>query len=250
MRAFWIAWQLLTRLPAPAVEFSARAAGRSVVFYPAIGLVVGAVLAGVQAALAGADVLLVAALIVVAWVAVTGGLHLDGLADSADAWAGSHGDRRRALAIMKDSRSGPAGVTVVVLILLAKFAALTVLVRAGDWPALIAAPLLGRTAIVFLFLTTSYVRRRGLGAPQAAHLPRGIAWAVSAAAALVVAAGMCLHGAWVVGAALLVTVLMRRLMNRLLGGTTGDTLGAACEVVELVSLVTMALLLPVAATAS
>ena len=59
-----------------------------------------------------------------ALIALTGGLHLDGLADSADAWVGGFGDRARTLEIMKDPRSGPAGVTAIVSLLLLKCAAL------------------------------------------------------------------------------------------------------------------------------
>jgi adenosylcobinamide-GDP ribazoletransferase len=242
MRAFWIAWQLLTRLPSPSVRFGAEAAGRSVAFYPAIGLIIGGILAGLHAVLAGADAWLAAALILAAWVSITGGLHLDGLADSADAWAGSHGDRRRALTIMKDARSGPAGVTAVVLVLLLKFAALAVLLRAGTGFALVAAPVLGRGAIVFLFLTTPYVRPRGLGAPQAAHLATG-----SASLALgIVVSGVALmlgaEGAWAVAAALAMALLLRHRMRRLLGGVTGDTLGASCEIMEALTLVVLALI--------
>lgn len=241
MRAFWIAWQLLTRLPSPSVHFSAQAAGRSVAFYPVIGLIIGGILAGMHAVLAGVDAWLAAALILAVWVAVTGGLHLDGLADSADAWAGSHGDRRRALTIMKDARSGPAGITVVVLVLLLKFAALAALLRAGTAFALVAAPTLGRGAIVLLFLTTPYVRPRGLGAPQAAHLAVGSASLALGVVVSAVAYVLAIPGAWTAAAVLATVLLLRRQMRQLLGGVTGDTLGASCEIIEALTLIVLAL---------
>ena len=88
-----------------------------------------------------------------AWVGVTGALHLDGLADSADAWVGGIGRSHRTLAIMKDPRSGPAGVVAVVLLLVLKFAALASLpgARGCRW---FLAPMLGRTALTAAFVTT------------------------------------------------------------------------------------------------
>lgn len=78
------------------------------------------------------------------WVGLSGGLHLDGLADTADAWIGGHADRQRTLEIMKDPRSGPIAVVVLLLVLLLKFAALVVLLGQGAWAGLLLAPWLGR----------------------------------------------------------------------------------------------------------
>jgi adenosylcobinamide-GDP ribazoletransferase len=72
-----------------------------------------------------------AALLLTVWVLLSGGLHLDGLADSADAWLGGFGDRERTLTIMKDPRSGPIAVVVLVLVLLLKFCALAGVDRAA-----------------------------------------------------------------------------------------------------------------------
>ena len=80
--------------------------------------------------LEGASPLLQAALLLALWVALTGALHLDGLADSADAWLGGFGDPARTLEIMKDPRSGPVAVVVLVLLLLLKFSALLVVLQA------------------------------------------------------------------------------------------------------------------------
>lgn len=241
MRAFWVAMQLLTRLPTPrSVPADAEERGRSVLFYPLVGLLIGALLAGVQRLLATTDPGLQSALVLLIWVLLTGGLHLDGLADSADAWAGSHGDRDKALSIMKDTASGPAGVAAVVLALLLKFAALPVLIRDNFWPGLIVAPVLGRAAIVLLFLTAPYVRPQGLGAAQAAHMPRGPAVAVLVVAALA-AIGVGRVGIWALAAALALLLILRAMMLNRLGGITGDTLGAACELVEAAAVAAMAL---------
>jgi len=271
MRAFWLALQFLTRLPTPRVEIDAATRGASVLFYPLVGLLVGGLLLLLHWPLATTDAALEAALLLLAWVLITGGLHLDGLADSADAWLGSHdsrdggrsgllpsrgttpslegggnaasgdGNRERALAIMKDPYTGPAGAAAVVLVLLVKFAALSALLWESAWEALIVAPLLGRAALVALLLTTPYVRPNGIGAEHAAHLPRAVAAGVLVITAVVAVAGLQWDGLWLLAAAATVIYGLRFLMLRRLGGTTGDTLGASCEIVEATVLVTLAL---------
>jgi adenosylcobinamide-GDP ribazoletransferase len=175
------------------------------------------------------------------WVLLTGGLHLDGLADSTDAWAGSHGDRDKALNIMKDAASGPAGVTAVTLILLVKFAALSVLIRENTWSALLIAPVLGRAAIVLLLLTTPYVRLEGLGAAQAAFLSRRPAIMALIISAVAIT-GFGSTGIWALAAALGLWWILRTMMIRRLGGATGDTFGASCELIETAALVVTALI--------
>lgn len=241
MKAFWVALQFLTRLPTPRlVSTSPEERGRSVPFYPLVGLIIGTLIAGLQYLLAAADTGLQSALVLLAWVLFTGGLHLDGLADSADAWAGSHGDRGKALRIMKDAASGPAGVAAVTLVLLVKLAALSALIRQNAWPTLILAPVLGRMAIVFLFLTTPYVRSEGLGAAQSSLLPRSLAVIV-----LVLFVVFIIVSGWaaIIGmlAAAGMLLMLRAMMMRRLGGMTGDTLGAACELIETAVVVAAAL---------
>ncbi|MCR4300982.1 MAG: adenosylcobinamide-GDP ribazoletransferase [Sulfuricaulis sp.] len=241
MRFFWIALQFLTRLPVPrSTSTSPEDRGRSVPFYPLVGLLLGALMVGMQTLLTSADVGLQSALVLVLWVLLTGGLHLDGLADSADAWAGSHGDRERALRIMKDAACGPAGVAAVTLILLIKFAALSVLLRENIWAGLIIAPVLGRAALVLLFLTTPYIRPEGLGAAQATFLPRRSAIAALFISAIVMM-GFGLAGIWALAVSLGMLLVLRAMMVHRLGGATGDTFGAACELIETAVLVSMVL---------
>lgn len=242
MRAFWLALQFLTRLPVPQIaECTAKDRGRSVLYYPVVGLLIGAALTGFLFLLVDADPGLRAALLLLVWVLLTGALHLDGLADSADAWLGGRGDRARTLEIMKDSRSGPAAVVAVALVLIVKFAALSALTHAAYWPALVLAPLLGRAALVLLFLITPYVRAEGIGAVHAANLPRGGATIILLTVAIPAPVFLGYAGLWPVVAALAMVWLLRRLMLQRLGGATGDTLGASCEIVEAAVLVVMAL---------
>lgn len=237
-----IALQFLTRLPIRLPRMpEPEQLGRSLLWYPLVGLLLGLLLVALHGLLGEAPAPLHAALLLAAWVGLSGALHLDGLADSADAWIGGFGDRERTLAIMKDPRSGPIAVVVLVVVLLLKFAALLALLEEGAGAALLLAPLLGRSALLALFLSTPYVRPGGLGQSLAEHLPRKAARAVSLGTAA--ACPLLFGGAGALAlllAAALFLYLRRRLLARL-GGTTGDTAGALLELVECGVLVGLAL---------
>ena len=96
------------------------------------------------------------------WVAITGGLHLDGLADCADAWVGGFGNRQRSLAIMKDPAAGPIAVLVLVLLLLLKWSLISSIIEKQALSVLLLTPLLGRLAILMLMSTSDYIRTGGL----------------------------------------------------------------------------------------
>ncbi len=236
MTAFRVALQFLTILPVHlARPASPQTIGRSLLWYPLVGGLIGAGLLALAAAAHPLESGVKAALILTAWVLMTGTLHLDGLADSADAWVGGFGDRARTLAIMKDPACGPAGVTALVLVLLLKFAALQALLAQGRlWP-LVLAPLWGRTALVALFATTPYVRPGGLGEALARHLPRR-----AALGTVLISLSLALpfSQTWPAGLAALGAFFgLRRQMGRRLGGTTGDTAGALVEITETAVLV-------------
>ena len=233
MSAFLIALQFLTRLPISLPGMRAPAAvGRSLLSYPLVGLLLGAVLLSAQWALQGQAPTLQAALLLILWVGLTGGLPLDAVADSTDAWAGGFRDRERTLAIMQDPRSGPIAVVVLVLLLLLKFAALLALLQADQPLALLLAPWIARGLLPLLFFSTPYVRPGGLGALLAAHLPRAELpwWLAGHAVLLILLSGWA--GLLALLAALLLFAGLRRLMCQRLGGTTGDTAGALVELVE------------------
>ncbi|MDX9664726.1 adenosylcobinamide-GDP ribazoletransferase [Pseudomonas sp. P5_152] len=242
MLPMWIALQFLSSLPIrlPGMP-SPQELGRSLLFYPLVGLLFGGLLWGLNGLLGGAPALLHAAILLTVWVVLSGGLHLDGLADSADAWLGGFGDRERTLTIMKDPRSGPIAVVTLVLVLLLKFAALLALIEQQATVALILAPLLGRTALLGLFLTTPYVRAGGLGQALADHLPRqaGRRVLLLSALACVLIAGW--GGVIALVVAVGVFAGVRHLMMRRLGGTTGDTAGALLELLEVAVLMALAL---------
>ncbi len=243
-RELAVAVQFLTRIPVPssAVLAEAETQGRSVLYYPLVGALIGGLLCVLFYSMGGDAGILRAALILTLWVGVTGALHIDGLADLADGWVGGHGDRERTLEIMKDSRSGPVAVVLVTLLLLVKFAALDVLVGRGVWSALLLVPVIGRAGLVAALCYLPYARPGGIGEVLANHLPRDRAGRVLAASALL----LPLFWGWV-GLLILLLItgfflLLRQALNNRLGGITGDAAGAVCELLEAVALVFLVLL--------
>lgn len=241
IRHLFLAIAFLTRIPVPALgRLEATDFARAALFYPLVGLLVGALLCLPMALFPHAPAILLAAILTVLWAAVTGGLHLDGLADSADAWLGGYGDVEKTHRILKDPLVGTAGVVALAGVLLLKFAALVVLLERGAWLLILLAPALGRALVLLLFLTTPYVRAGGLASAVTEHLPRTSAWWVTLATLVLVSlvslTGLCvvLLGFW----------LLRRIMVQRLQGCTGDTAGATVEIGEMLWLVGVALALP------
>jgi len=246
-RALLIAGRFLTRLPFPDPgTLSGPDLGRSVAFYPLVGLLIGLLLWGLSSLLAGLAIPapdLSAALVLVAWVWLTGGLHLDGLADTADAWIGGLGNRERTLEIMKDPRSGPFAVVALVLVLLCKWAAIAALISEGVTAGLIWIPALARAQLPILMLSTPYARPEGMGA-AGIHLGHFASWAgpgLALAASTLFLGPKALILALVAG---ILFLLWRRAMMARIGGYTGDTAGAVVELGETLMLVAAVPFLP------
>jgi adenosylcobinamide-GDP ribazoletransferase len=241
-RALSLAVQFLTVLPwgrsvqvEPHSNFADQ--GRSLIWYPVVGLMLGGLLTGLSGLLP-APFYVTAALTVVLWAVVTGGLHLDGLADCADAWMGGLGDRDKTLRLLKDPLCGAMGVLSLVLVLLLKTAALAAMIFSGHWGWLWAVPLLSRLSLLLLFLSTPYVRPQGLGEVLAQYFPRPLARGV-----ILLAISVCLWflpmllwGLWMLVAILVFAALRWAALKRL-GGFTGDVAGAQVELIEVALLV-------------
>ncbi|WP_071872854.1 adenosylcobinamide-GDP ribazoletransferase [Atopomonas hussainii] len=243
MRPALIALQFLTLLP---IKMSSpptlREQGYSLAFYPWVGLLLGALLCLLLSLVGDSSPALQAGLLLTAWVVLTGGLHLDGLADSADGWLGGLGNRERTLEIMRDPRCGSVAVITLVLVLLLKWLALWSLLEGSlpVWPVLLAVPLLSRASLPLLLLNTPNARPDGLADQLRRNAPAALC-RVSAYAGLVMAVAL-LFGAWLALAmtALLAWLLLRS-MQRRLGGVTGDTAGAWVELIECTLLLGLAL---------
>lgn len=146
MTGFLIAVQFLTRLPTPRVRSDAASFAASMRWFPAVGLLIGGLVAAGGWAGGRIDSWTGALVSLVLWVIVTGALHLDGLADIADARGAAHKDRDRLLAVLADPHAGSFGVVAVVIQLVAKLVLLHGLIDAGQFAALVLIPFAARIA--------------------------------------------------------------------------------------------------------
>ena len=179
---------------------------------------------------------MVGGLLAASLAALTGGFHLDGVADLFDAAGGGRGDRARMLAIMRDSRIGAHGAVALVLILLVKTAALADLVSRRDLLPLLACPALGRWAVTPLLAFFPYARAEGVGRAFSGRVGRGQV-AVASGIVILVVGVLGLRMALPAVGALASAVALGLWLRRLLGGLTGDVYGAAVEIAETTALV-------------
>jgi adenosylcobinamide-GDP ribazoletransferase len=228
------AFALLSRLPLPNHRGTGAASAWA---WP----LVGAVLGGIGAALASAALWLgvtpgvTAALVLALGAMLTGGLHEDGLSDTADGLYGGW-TRERRLEIMKDSRVGSYGVLALVLVTLARWSALTaILVYGGHWAALVATGALSRApmALVMALLPNA----RGEGLSHATGRPTPATALVAVGLALVLAVALTGWTAVPLAfATLAATVALAVSALRRIGGQTGDILGATQQLAEVACL--------------
>lgn len=252
--AWRAALSLFTVIPARApAELDADALARAMFWLPVVGLLMGLIAAGGLAigAAGGLSVLrqlLGAAVAVALLAALTGGLHLDGLADTADG-LGSRRPAAGALAIMRRPDIGPLGVVTLVLVLLLQVTALAAVPR--GWPAVAALVLAAVTGRVAAVLATGVPAARpgGLGALVAGRTGRAgrVATGLVLLAAVVPAglalggAAAALRGLAAALAGLLAGGLVSRAARRRLGGMTGDVFGAIIELSGAIVLLVLAL---------
>lgn len=234
LRGLAAAIAFLTRVPVGRlVELDARDIARGGALFPLVGAGIGAVVGGLTQMLAGSLTAPLAALVGLAAGAVlTGVLHLDGLADTADAFGAT--TRERALEIMRDHAVGAYGTVALVLDLALKAVALSVLASRHD--ALryaVCAGATARAAPVVLSAALPYARRSGTGNALSGTGPLRVALAV----AIAVAFALVLHAPLTLAAGAGVVLVAGLAARRALGGVTGDVLGAAAELTEAVALV-------------
>jgi adenosylcobinamide-GDP ribazoletransferase len=230
--------QFLTRLPVPGVaEFSPLDLARSAAWFPFVGLVLGAIVGLVTFALDYRNPVIAGFVGLVAWVWLTGALHLDGLADLADALGASHRDPERLFAVLADPHLGTFGMVSVVLVLMLKAAALAWLPQ----EALLALPLLLAWSRLGTLAWARWLRPLKPGQGERFTWQLSVGWIAFWSVLLLVASAAI---APVLCAAPLIIAAWGWWLRVRLGGMTGDCLGAGVEVTE------AALLLLVALTSS
>ncbi|NNK78920.1 MAG: adenosylcobinamide-GDP ribazoletransferase [Litoreibacter sp.] len=240
-----VALSLLTRLPTPDPDWTvSRPAACAAWAYPLAGMLVAGIagLIGAMALALGAIPGLSAAVSLTALILMTGAMHEDGLADTADGFWGGW-DKARRLEIMKDSRIGTYGVIALVLTLLMRWLALTAIFAAGSTMlSLIAAAVLSRAAMVGVMTVLPNARDDGLSR-STGRPPRETAFSAGAIALVLVLAGFGVSGIALVLAACLGACVVGGLASAKIGGQTGDVLGATQQISEILVLAALTLVL-------
>lgn len=237
MNSFILLLQFATRLPLPLkTNYSPKEIAKGVKYFPLVGLILGGIIYGFyRIAVNFLPPLPLGVILLVISIYLTGGLHLDGLADTADG-LGSSRSREDTLAIMKDSRIGAMGVIALVSLLLLKFSLFASLQSAISLPMLLLPPVLGRWGMVWGMAVFPSGRQEGLGKAFAEFTGK---WDLLLSMVFTLLIAFLVAGAWGIYLLLLAggyACLFHRWITKRLGGITGDTLGAACETGEVFSM--------------
>ena len=238
MKRIILAITFLTRLPLPTPKIiTSQDIAGSTPFFPIVGLILGGILVGVDYLCSQFwNPLVTNTAIVISLIAFTGGLHLDGMMDTCDGIF-SNKDRDRMLEIMRDSRLGAMGVLGGICLILMKVAFLYSIKGEMRIPALLIFPMIGRWAMVYAVSFFPYARTTsGLGKSYVEHSKRyhvliASIWVFAVAIPLLLWKAIPIF--LVIGFA---TWLMAFRLSKRLGGLTGDTYGAICEIMETLTL--------------
>ena len=247
---FLDALRFLTIIPLPRREASPEELGRSVAYFPVVGLIIGLFLAALgwllELILPSA---IVSVLLIVSLAVISGALHLDGLADTCDGIAG-HRTVAARWQVMHDSRVGGFGIVGVCLLLLVKYVSLNSVPQHLLMITLVIMPVISRWAMVYALFAYPYARPSGLGKA----FKQGANWQkFTLATFITVAVAMGLTGlinnsySYLAGLAVMVgtwiiIVIMVAYLKRKFAGLTGDTYGAVNEVAEVCVLILICLL--------
>lgn len=247
MRRFLLALQFLTRIPVRLAKVEDADFPASMTWFPAVGAVIGMVLALAfyllhVLALPGEAI---AAMVLVVSVVITGGLHLDGLSDCADGFYAGR-SKEDVLRIMDDSHIGAMGTIVICCALLARYGLLVGLletVSAADMAAtLIVSTTVSRWAMVFSSVVLAPAKEHGLGHRFVVGLRRPH-WIIATIMACVFSIVLMeMNGLILLVTGLILTLVTAIFVKRRIGGLTGDTLGATCEIAEVGTLFAACLL--------
>ena len=235
MKPFFAALQFLTIVPLPqGWSGDHRALSKSITFFPIIGLMIGISAAAVFIGLNTALPQLPASVIAVIYLmGISGGLHMDGLADTADGFFSAR-PRDKILDIMRDSHTGAMGVMAIVSVLVLKVSLFASIPSPLCVPTIILMPVAGRCALTIVMTLLPYARKEGGLASlfQASRSWHQIPWVFFV---LVATSWIAMQWSGLVAAVFSLFVILgfAGYSRQKIGGFTGDTLGAACELAEM-----------------
>jgi len=235
MRLFILTLQFLTRIPINVdLKASEEDFAKGVVYFPVVGLIIGAidlaVLAAASYVLGGIFPVICC---ILASTAITGGLHIDGLADTCDGIFSSR-TRDRMLEIMRDSRIGTNGAIAIVFDYLLKLSLLAMLSGKGLYLAVLLSPVAAKTLVVLLMKTSVYARSGpGLGGLYLEKQTWGATVGAAVIGLLIISLVSGIWGIAALAGCAVICFLYRSFIYSKLQGMTGDTLGAANELLEI-----------------
>lgn len=243
MKRFLLALQFLTIIPLKVRQFTARDLTKSVTYFPLVGLLLGFILAAVHKLLLLLNFapLSIDIIVIVLLIAFTGGLHLDGLADTSDALL-SRKNKEEMLRIMRDSHIGVMGVLALISIILLKIALLSSINITAKTTALLLMCMLSRWTLVWSMFLFPYARQEG----KAKLFMQGVNPKTLCCATIITLLMAVflykLKGFIILLIIALIAYLINRFIHSKVGGISGDTLGAVNEIMELTVLFGLCLL--------
>lgn len=234
-----VAFQFLTRLYLPInVEWNTANLRRSLMWFGLVGAFIGAILAGAMTLFNRFDLIpaVSAIIILLIWIFITGGMHIDGISDMADGFF-SMRDKEKTLEIMKDSHVGAFGVITIVFLLLIKFEMLKefIIIEKNVW-LLILPPTIARIAAGLVLSFYETTKKIGLGYTFHSSDPR-IFWAIGFIVTLIISSILNIKSLIFIGIAILASNLMALWAKKKIGGLNGDIYGAIVETVEVIGMV-------------
>lgn len=228
MRSFLLMLSFFTRLPVKQIAYEEQIYIKGIKYAPVIGLLMGLILYGLSFLSLILDKPVVTIILILAYIILTGALHLDGLADTCDGIFSGR-SRERILDIMRDSQTGVYGVISIGF----WFVFYVVLLNYAPYEALIILPVVGKSAPIISASAGHYIRQEGLGKVFAEHA-KGPALVMATLLPILVSLFVEPFFIGAIGLAFLAVLIATKQFERTIGGITGDTMGFVCELSQMV----------------
>jgi adenosylcobinamide-GDP ribazoletransferase len=240
LKSFLLALQFLTIIPIRIKQFDEIKFANALIYFPFVGVLLALLLAVISNALSwlGISSFAVNTILIVVLIILTGAMHLDGLSDTFDALS-SGKDREKMLEIMRDSHCGVVGVVSVICCILLKISFLSSLNYIAKINILILMCALSRWSLIFLIFSFPYARQEGKLKRFSTGINTKIFVLATLIALIFVFASFRLAGLLVMIFCLIFAFIFAKFISNKIGGITGDSLGAACELSEITVLVVL-----------
>lgn len=233
MKRFLIALQFLTVLPIKITsEIAEEDFGGSLLYFPVVGMLIGIVPAGMVLLLGFLPNFVLSVLILIISIVITGGIHLDGFADTCDGFCGQW-PKEKILEIMRDSRIGTMGVVGVICLLLLKFTLIVSIPENVLWKLLIMMAVFARWSQVLACCASDYARGEGKAKCFVEHARKPALLVGSIFTVFLFLLSMRFKGIVLFVPSFAVVFLFINYAKRKIGGMTGDTIGATSEIAEI-----------------